>query len=132
MDRARPWKLDPHGIAKVAPMGGERGERKIVATLGTNIIAGIVRNSFILPPKSPKGGLWGTPLPHTPRIKHQALNSQQPCKSDFTEILLSRTLFASKRNPEQMGQSILEPCAFAACQSSVSQKEAHSRPFLLG
>jgi len=76
MGRARPWKLDPHGIAKAAirkgvrgtmkwspaaPMGGERGERKVAATLGTNIIAGIVRKSFIpllcCPPRGDLGAV---------------------------------------------------------------------------
>jgi hypothetical protein len=31
-------------------MGGERGERKVAATLGTNIIAGAVNNSYVLRP----------------------------------------------------------------------------------
>ena len=33
-----------------SPLGGERGERKVAATLDTNIIAGVVNNSYILPP----------------------------------------------------------------------------------
>ena len=34
-------------------MGGERGERIFVSTLDTNIIAGVVKNSYILPTYCP-------------------------------------------------------------------------------
>ena len=35
----------------------------------------------------------GDSTPHTPRIKHQALSSNQPFKSEYEELSLSQTLF---------------------------------------
>jgi len=33
---------------------------------------------------------------HTPRIKHQDLNSNQPCKFEYADISLSRILFSNE------------------------------------
>ncbi len=46
----------------------------------------------------------------TPWIKHQALSSNQPGKSEYVEISFSRTFFILKRNPERIVQSpAMEP-----------------------
>ncbi len=42
-----------------SPLGGERGERKVAATFGTNIIAGVMNNSFILLMYYPQRGDLG-------------------------------------------------------------------------
>ena len=41
------------------PWGANGGERKVEATLGTNIIAGVVNNSYILPPYCTHRGTRG-------------------------------------------------------------------------
>jgi hypothetical protein len=37
---------------------------------------------------------------HTPRIKHQALSSNRPCKAEYVEISLSRALFSAVSRTE--------------------------------
>ncbi len=50
-----PLAKHPCSEAERAKRGANGGERKIAATLGTNIIAGVVNNSYILPPCCPTG-----------------------------------------------------------------------------
>ncbi len=94
-----------------SPLGGERGERKVAATLGTNIIAGVVNNSYILTPCCPPG-----------RRGCRNLTSQSAHGS-------SGVLREVQRGAHPL--TTIDPALLLIRQPFVSQKDAHSGLFLL-